>query len=254
MAGNDSDRLTCDGFLDGRLRIWQPRDGYRAATDPVFLAASIPAKPGQSVLDLGCGVGTAALCLGRRVDGLELHGLDIQPEYARLARRNAEENGITLEVHEGDVAAMPPELRQRDFDHVITNPPFFTTDTATGPDNAGKNTAHVGPADSVDVWISAALRRLLPGGFLSIIHRAERLDDILAALHGVAGDCRVLPIIARPGRAANRVLVQSRKGRKGALQLLWPFVVHDGESHREDGENFTQTARSILRNMVNLPL
>ena len=57
---SDSD-LTRDAFLGGRLYLWQPRTGYRAGVDPVLLAASVPARRGESVLDLGCGVGTAAL-------------------------------------------------------------------------------------------------------------------------------------------------------------------------------------------------
>jgi tRNA1Val (adenine37-N6)-methyltransferase len=71
--------LTRDGFLGGRLALLQPRDGYRAGTDPVLLAAFVPAREGESVLDLGCGAGTAALCLAARVPVLELHGLELQP-------------------------------------------------------------------------------------------------------------------------------------------------------------------------------
>ena len=69
------DDLTHDAFLGGRLHLWQPRRGYRAGVDPVLLAASVPAKAGQSVLDLGCGAGAAALCLGAREPGLELLGM-----------------------------------------------------------------------------------------------------------------------------------------------------------------------------------
>ena len=99
--------LTRDAFLDGRLRLWQPRRGYRAATDPVLLAAFTPAWPGQRVLELGCGAGAAALCLAVRVPGLDLHGLELQAAYAGLARRNAAENGLALEVHEGDLRHPP---------------------------------------------------------------------------------------------------------------------------------------------------
>ena len=89
MATDDfaAEALSQDGFLGGRLAIWQPRVGYRAAMDPVLLAAAVAARAGESVLELGCGVGVASLCLGSRVPGLALTGLELQPAYARLARR-----------------------------------------------------------------------------------------------------------------------------------------------------------------------
>ena len=74
----EDDALSDDKFLCGRLRLLQPVKGYRAATDPVLLAAACPAEPGQSVLDLGCGAGAATLCLGLRVPGLALSGLELQ--------------------------------------------------------------------------------------------------------------------------------------------------------------------------------
>ena len=97
------DQLSDDKFIGGRLHLWQPLRGYRAATDPVFLAAACPAAAGESVLDLGCGAGAAALCLAVRVPEVVLSGLEVQPDYAMLARRNAERNGIVMDVVEGDL-------------------------------------------------------------------------------------------------------------------------------------------------------
>ena len=102
--------LSDDKFLCGRLQLLQPVKGYRSATDPVLLAAACSAKSGETVLDLGCGVGAAALCLGTRVPGLRLSGLELQPDYAELARRNAARNETLLDVHEGDLCRMPEAL------------------------------------------------------------------------------------------------------------------------------------------------
>ena len=117
------EELTTDAFLGGRLAIRQPKAGYRAGIDPVRLAAAVPARSGETVLELGCGAGVAALCLGRRVPGLALAGIERQGDYAVLARENAAANGIAFEVVEGDLARMPASLRARSFDHVIANPP-----------------------------------------------------------------------------------------------------------------------------------
>lgn len=239
-------RLSEDGFLGGRLRIRQPVTGYRAATDPVFLAAFTPAAAGQSVLELGCGAGVAVLCLAARVPGLAAHGLETQRPYAALARANAAANGIGLTVHDGDLRHPPAALRAMSFDHVIANPPFYPGGSATVPRDAGRRTAHVEEA-SLDDWIAAGLRRLRPGGWLTLIHRAERLGGILAALDGRAGAVTVLPIAPRVGRPAGRVLVRARKGAATPLTLAAPFVVHRGESHGDDGDGFAPEAEAVLR-------
>ena len=238
------DDLTDDKFLCGRLRLLQPRKGYRAATDPVLLAAACPAVAGESVLDLGCGAGAAALCLGLRVPGLQLSGLELQPGYADLARRNAERNGIALSVHEGDLAHMPAALR-RDFDHVIANPPYYAPLGSPSP------LAVRAMAMQVDTplrdWVAAAARRLRPGGWLTLICGADGLPEVLGALAPKLGSAAVLPLAAREVRPALRVIVQARKGGKAAFRLLAPLVIHQGAAHDGDRESYTPEANAVLR-------
>ena len=95
---------TQDTFLNQRLIIRQPRNGYRAATDPVFMAASVPARAGQSILDIGCGVGVASLCLGARISGLSLTGIELQVDYTKLAKVNAANNNLYFDVINADLA------------------------------------------------------------------------------------------------------------------------------------------------------
>lgn len=238
--------LTCDALLGGRVRLWQPRRGYRAATDPVLLAAACPARAGERVLDIGCGAGAASLCLGARVAGLDLHGLELQPAYAALAGRNAAENGQRLHVHVGDVAAPPPALRALVFDHVVMNPPFFAAADAASPE-PGRDTARRAGAAGVEPWILAGLRRLRQGGWLTVVQRTERLPEILAACAGRAGSIAVRPLAARPGRNAGRVLVRARKDSAGPFRLCPPLVLHEGPAHLADGDDFSAEATAILR-------
>lgn len=234
------------GFLDGRLRIRQPVEGYRAATDPVLLAASVPAKPGQTVLDLGCGVGTASICLGHRIPDLKLTGLELQPPYARLARTNASANNTPLTIVEGNVQSMPTALKELGFNHVMTNPPWHDARDVASP-IPERDAANRMTGVTLGDWIAAAFSRLLPGGWLTLIQRAEWLPEILNETTPRAGDVTVLPLLARTGRDAKRVIVRARKGSRGPFRIAAPLVLHQGSVHVQDGDDFSPAARAILR-------
>jgi tRNA1(Val) A37 N6-methylase TrmN6 len=237
---------TIDGFLSGRVQVEQPVRGYRAATDPVYLAASIAAVSGDRILDVGCGVGTASLCLAARIADLHLTGIELQDKYAALAHANATRNAQNMNVVCANLAILPNDLRAQSFDHVMTNPPFFTGELLSAPDNADKALAHVETMD-LDTWIAISLKRLKSRGSFTIVHLAQRLPTILAAMDGPCGDIRVLPIAARNGRSAKRVLVQGIKTSKAPMKLLAPLIVHDGEIHGEDGDDYSDITRQILR-------
>lgn len=238
------DALTDDAFLSGRLRLWQPAQGYRAATDPVLLAAACPARAGDRVLDLGCGAGAAALCLGTRVAGLHLTGLELQPAYADLARRNASRNGLALEVIEGDLRQVPLALR-REFDQVVCNPPYYPPGGTPSPTPARAVAMQV---DEVPLagWLRAAARRLRPGGWLTMITGADALPELLGSL-GTLGSAAVLPLAARTGREAKRVILRARKGGRARFRLLPPLILHSGAAHEGDREGYTPEANAILR-------
>jgi tRNA1Val (adenine37-N6)-methyltransferase len=241
--------LSDDKFLCGRLRLLQPLKGYRAATDPVLLAAACPAEPGQSVLDLGCGAGAAVLCLGHRLPGLTLAGLELQPAYADLARRNADRNGIPVEVHEGDLARIPRALR-RDFDHVIANPPYYPAGGSPSPIAARARAMQVDTP--LSAWVQAATRRLRPGGWLTLICGADGLPEVLGALAPKLGSAAVLPLAPREGKPALRIILQARKGGRAAFRLLAPLVIHQGPAHDGDRESYTPAANAVLRDGADL--
>jgi tRNA1(Val) A37 N6-methylase TrmN6 len=237
---------TRDAFLGGRVRAWQPRAGFRSGVDAVLLAAAVDATAGDRVLDLGCGAGVAVLCLAARVPGIVAAGLEVQPAYADLAQRNAAEAGIALDVHVGSVAAMPGALRGLRFDHILTNPPYFAAHAPRAED-PGRDAAR---AESVALgdWVTAAGKRLSPGGRLTLIQRAERLPEILAACSDAhLGSVALRPLAPRGGRPARLVLVQARKGGRAAFRLLAPLVLHAGDRHPGDRDHYTPEATAILR-------
>ncbi|MCR9124547.1 MAG: methyltransferase [Rhodobacteraceae bacterium] len=250
MTGDDESALSCDGFLGGRLRLWQPRLGYRAGVDPILLAAAVPARPGQSVLDLGCGAGAVALALGTRVRALDLHGVEKQPLYAGLAQRNAAENGVALTIWQADIAALPAGLRQRGFDHVCINPPYFDPAARSPARDTGREAARAEDTALLQ-WTATAGRRLKPGGHLHMVHRCDRLPDLLAAVSSL-GATEVLPLAARTGRAPHLVLLRVRKGSRAPFRLWPPLVMHAGARHLHDGDDYAPQIRAVLRDAAPL--
>lgn len=238
--------LTHDAFLGGKLWLWQPKRGYRAGVDPVLLAASVPAMSGQSVLDLGCGCGTAALCLGARIPGLKLTGVELQEEYAALARRNGAENNADLSVFTADLRALPNTLRQQQFAHVMMNPPYFDRRAGSPAQDHGRDTAFGGETP-LETWIDIGIRRLAPKGYLTLIQRMERLPDVLNAVGNRLGGVVVLPVVAREGKAPERFILRGIHSGRAAFVMSAPLVMHDGDSHVADAESYTPRVRRILR-------
>ena len=244
--------VTEDRLLAGRVRLLQAARGYRVAIDPVILAAAVPARAGEAVLDLGCGSGAAALCLLARVPGVAATGLECDPASAALARDNAAANGHveSVRILTGDLLAPPPELRPARFDHVLLNPPYLDPARARLPEDLDRRRSHGEASAGLADWLDLALRRLRDGGSLSVIHRAERLDEILAALAGRAGGIVVFPLW--PGgpepKPAKRIVVRARKGSRAALRLHPGLVLH-----RPDG-GFTAAAETVLRDAAPLPM
>jgi len=236
-----------DALLDGRVRLLQPAAGYRVAIDPVLLAAAVPADAGARVLDLGCGVGGAALCLLARCPDAAVTGLEVQRELAALAMENAGLNGCTDRFHvvRGDVLA--PPLRGS-FDHVMANPPHLPADRARAPATAGRLVANVEGAAKLADWVASALALVKPRGGVIFIHRADRLDALLAALHGRAGEIVVFPLWPAAGRDAKRVLVRARREVRTPSRLAAGLVLHDAAG------GFTPAAEAVLRGGAGLTI
>jgi tRNA1(Val) A37 N6-methylase TrmN6 len=247
-----SSGITENAYLGGRLTLRQPRHGYRAGVDPVLLAAATEARAGDHVLELGCGVGTAALCLAARVPGLSITGVELQPDYAALARENAVANALPLDIVEADIAALPDPLRQRQFSHVIANPPYFDRSAGSRATDAGREVA-MGEALPLETWVDIAARRLAPKGIATFIHRAERLPDLLCAMRSRLGSLECIPLQPRTRREAKLILLRGRKNGRAAFRIHAPVVMHAGAVHEKDGDDYTPAISAVLRDGAALP-
>lgn len=239
--------LTDDAFLGGKVMICQPKSGYRAGIDAVFLAAVVPHGTCR-VLDLGAGVGTVGLCLAARCDGASVTLLERDPILAELAHANIERSGWAerVRVVQASVGSTAAELTAHDlkadsFDHVLANPPYHAEGRGTAAPDALKAISHAMPEAGLDDWMRFMARMAKPGGTATIIHKAGALPEILAAFAGRFGDLRVLPLYPREGEPAGRVIVQGIKGSRAAMVLMPGFVLHDA------GDGFTLAAQAVLR-------
>ena len=236
--------VTEDRLLGGAVTVRQPREGFRVAIDTVLLAAAVPAEDGQTVLEPGAGIGAAALCLARRVPGCRVVGLERRADLVGLAGENARLNRLErrIDVMVGDLARPPPRLVPGAYDHVMMNPPFFAAGTTARPDGEARAAARIEGEADLAAWIGFASGMLRRKGTLTLIHRAERLADVLAALSGRCGEIAVFPLWPRAGaEAAKRVLVRARTGVATPLRLLGGMALHTA-----DGA-YTPRAEAVLR-------
>ncbi|HEX7885659.1 MAG TPA: methyltransferase, partial [Phenylobacterium sp.] len=189
------DAITEDGLLHGRVRLRQAARGYRAGLDAALLAAACDARPGQRVIEAGCGAGGALLAAAVRRPETRFTGVERDPRAAALARENVTLNGLSerVTVVEGDVALRFSGLGLDPFDAAIANPPFFDDPTTLrGP--APERRAAWMADDGLEAWIGFLSKAVREGGSITVIHRADRLADLLALLAPKAGSVQVRPI------------------------------------------------------------
>ncbi len=235
--------LTEDALLGGRVRLMQPRRGYRVAIDAILLAACVAAKAGDRVLDLGAGVGSVGLCVAARVPACTVLGIELQSSMAEIAERNAALNGMAGRVRTivHDLALpLPADLGL--FDHVVTNPPYLAAAVADPSPDPGKALATVESSADLERWLAVAAGALQSAGTVTIIQRADRLKEIADHLVrlglGEIAIKRLSPVA--------RVLIRARRSATAARREAPPLILH------EAGGGYTDAAEQVLRHAASL--
>jgi tRNA1Val (adenine37-N6)-methyltransferase len=230
--------LTQDQALRGRLRLWQPAQGYRFAID-AFLVADFAAGAllGRRVVDLGAGCGVVGITLAERFPDLSVTLVELQSRLAALAERNAHENGMAHRVTVicGDLRRLQGRLAGETADTVVSNPPFLPIAAGQPSRDPERRVALSEVEVSLAEVIQAAKRLLVPGGSLYLIYPAERVGAVLTAL----GEARLSPTHLRPvyphtGQPAHRVLISARKTRRSRLVLDPPLIIHEAPGRYSD--------------------
>ena len=242
-----NDHFTTDYLLGGRVKITQPKEGFRVAIDSIFLAASIQAEPGDTILDVGAGVGAASLCLAKRLDYARIVGVELQREYVRLCFDNVRMNDLAqrVEILHGDLCLPPPRLAAGTYSHVMANPPYHQSRHHASPTDGKAKANHEGET-SLDQWVRFCLLMAKPKGIITFVHKMERLDEILSLTYGKLGFVNVYPLWAGENKEAKRFILQGIKGVQGPLRLLPGMILH-----KKDGK-YTPEAEEILRNAAPL--
>lgn len=232
-------------LLCGRVKLLQPKTGFHTSIDTVFLAAAVPVKDRHKVLDAGCGVGSVGLCVLSRNRNISLTGIDIQPELIDLANQNAVLNDVAdrCRFFHGDILK-EKVIPDNTFNTVVINPPYLEGGAHTPSPEKIKATSHgenISGAKLED-WIKYAHRKLKQGGILTMIHRTDRMDDVIIALEKRRwfGSLVIYPLWSHTGENAKRILIQARKERYAPIVLKSGMVIH------KKNEQYTNTARLIL--------
>ena len=219
--------VTYDRFLGGAVTVVQPARGYRAGMDAVLLAASLSAKPGESLAEAGSGAGAALLCAAHRLPTCHFTGFERDPGAITLSGQGIAANAFAAraDIRPHDVAERPSAL-ENVYDQSFSNPPFFDPAAVRAP-APGKQAAYL--ADTpLKAWILFLHHITKPGGRITLVHRAAALADLLELLNPRTGEIEVLPIRPTPGAEAGRVLIRARKGlRRGPVTLYEAMALHD---------------------------
>ena len=232
-----SGETTCDALLGGRLQLRQPRIGYRAGLDAALLAAATDLRPAERALEAGCGAGGALLQAALRAPLAELVGVERDPVALSLALANIALNGMAAQVTAlpGDVGGRFSAVGLAPFDLAFANPPFFDDPSTLRAPHPARRSAWMAD-DGLPAWTAFLLKAVKEGGRIVVIHRADRLADLLAALSKGAGSFRVRPVHAFAERPAKRVLVQAVKTGRAPLVLLPPLVLREGVAGRREAD------------------
>jgi tRNA1(Val) A37 N6-methylase TrmN6 len=243
------DEITEDAILGGRIRVRQPARGYRVNVDTLLLAAALPPEiircEGTRVAEVCCGVGAALLSVATRFErtgDIEFVGIERDPKLAALARENVTLNEQAYRVSILEADALDSHVDFGLFDYVFFNPPYDMDGEGRAP--AAERRGSYISERPIEDWIKVWSNRMRAHAEMTLIHRAHRLPDILAALDGRLGGVEIFPIRPSRTKPARRVVVRARKGSRAPLKMFAGLDLHPEDNTHD---KYTPEAEALLR-------
>lgn len=217
-------------LLFGTIRMHIPDAQFCVSTDSMVLADFCRLPSRARVLDLGCGCGTLGLLLLGAAPELLVDGIEIQPDAARQAAQNAEANSLAdrFRVFCGDLRQMPPELAPGSYDCVVSNPPYYPPGSGYLRHADSLSIARSELTCPLDALCAAAARALRWGGRFFLVHKPERLTDLLCDLRAVRLEPKRIRFVRHRAKSAvSLVLLEARLGGRPGLQYEPDLVLYE---------------------------
>ena len=226
-----------DELWAGGPKFHQAEYGFKLGTDSVLLAHFTNPTRAKRILDLGCGAGVLTVLTAYKAPNAQVQGIEIQPESAEVCRQNMAANGFDPNnILEGDLREHRKLFSAGSFDLVISNPPYFAVKGGFNAPDEKRATARDERSCTMDDLCKAAGYLVKWGGAFTVVHRPERLSELICAMTKYGLEPKRLRMVQHKAASApNLILVEAKRGGKPGLVIESPLILaNDDGSDTEE--------------------